>query len=113
MATFNKNKLNGPYQSIAGLRTWHYSDTGLLIADVSEVAGFFTNGWDCGMRKGDLVVITEGDTGTAATSDTGALANKGGNTGGRRQYIATILSIVDTGATQVTLGAPVLVGDTS
>lgn len=109
MATFNKHKLNGPYQSIAGLRTWHYSDTGLLIADVSEVAGFFTTGWDCGMRKGDVVVITEGDTGTADSLP----MNRGGNTGGHRQYIATILNIVDTGATQVTLGLPVLVGDTS
>jgi hypothetical protein len=109
MAVFNKDKLTMVSQGVAGLRMWRYSDTGLLIADVSEVSGFFTTGWDCGMRKGDVVVITEGDTGTADNLP----MNRGGNTGGHRQYIATILSIVDTGATQVTLGLPVLVGDTS
>ena len=109
MATFNKNKLALIAQSIAGPSTWAYTDTGLLIADVSEVAGFFTTGYDCGMRKGDRVFITEGDTGIYDALP----MNKGGNTGGRRQYAATILSIVDTGATQVTLGLPVLIGDTS
>jgi|SRR3990167_2083716 len=105
MATFNKDKLSGPIQSIAGQRTWMYTDTGLLIADVNEVAGFFTTGYDCGMRHGDGVMITEGDTGTYDTS--------GRQTGGRRQYIATVLAAVDTGATQITLGTAVLVGDTS
>jgi hypothetical protein len=105
MATFNKNKLGLVFQAIAGPKTWYYTDTGLLIADVSEVAGFFTTGYDCGMRHGDRVLITEGDTGTWDTS--------GRQTGGRRQYIATVHEAVDTGATQVTLGLPVLVGDTS
>jgi hypothetical protein len=105
MATFNKNKLNLASQAVVGAKTWHYTDTGLLIADVSEVAGFFTTGYDCGMRRGDRVEITEGDTGTYDTT--------GRQTGGRRQYVATILASVDTGATQVTLGLPVLVGDTS
>ena len=105
MASFNKDKLSGPMQSIAGSRTWFYTDTGLLIADVSEVAGFFTTGYDCGMRHGDTVLVTEGDTGTWDTS--------GRQTGGRRKYIATVLAAVDTGATQITLGLPVLVGDTS
>ena len=109
MATFNKQKLSLIGQAIAGPRVWHYTDTGLLIADVSEAAGFFTIGYDCGMRKGDRIMITEGDTGTYDNLP----MNKGGNTGGRRQYTATILSVVDTGATQVTLGLPVLVGDTS
>ena len=106
MATFNKNKLSCIGQAIAGVREWHYTDTGLLIADVSEVAGFFTNGYDCGMRRGDIIHINEGDTGTYDT--TGKV-----QTGGRRAYIATILSAVDTGATQIALGLPVLVGDTS
>ena len=111
MSSFNKDRLTGPFQSIAGLRSWQYTDTGLLIADVSEVAGYFTTGYDCGMRKGDMVFITEGDTGT--TDYTNGLQNRGGNTGGRRMYGAVILSVVDTGATQVTLGLPVLIGDTS
>jgi len=105
MATFNKDKLVCLTQGIAGPRTWGYTDTGLLIADVSEVAGFFTTGYDCGMRHGDRVTITEGDTGTHDTA--------GRQTGGRRQYVATVQATTDTGATQVTLGLPVLVGDTS
>ena len=105
MATFNKNKLNLNSQSIAGMKVWGYTDTGLLIADVSEVAGFFTTGYDCGMRHGDRVEITEGDTGTVDTT--------GRQTGGRRQYVATVLAAVDTGATQITPGLPILVGDTS
>ena len=105
MATFNKDKLTGPTQSIAGQSNWYYTDTGLLIADVNEVEGFFTTGYDCGMRHGHRVNITEGDTGTYDTT--------GRQTGGRRQYIATVLKATDTGATQVTLGAAVLVGDTS
>jgi hypothetical protein len=106
MATFNKDKLALVHQFVAkGPRTFHYTDTGLLIADVNEVEGFFSTGYDAGMRHGDRVLITEGDTGTY---DTG-----GHQTGGRRQYIATVLKAQDTGATQVTLGLAVLVGDTS
>ena len=101
MATFNKDKLTGPVQSIAGPRTWYYTDTGLLIADVSETA-FFTTGYNCGMRKYDFVVITEGDTGLATTRSSGG-----------RQYGATVVTAQDTGATQVTLGLPILIGDTS
>lgn len=105
MASFNKDRLSLQVQAGNGPKTWHYTDTGLLIADVSEVSGFFTTGYDCGMRHGDRVNITEGDTGTWDTS--------GRQTGGRRQYIATVWEAVDTGQTQVTLGLPVLVGDTS
>ena len=105
MATFNKNKLTLNSQSVAGMKVWGYTDTGLLIADVNEVAGFFTTGYDCGMRHGDRVEITEGDTGTWDTT--------GRQTGGRRQYSATVLAAVDTGTTQITLGTAVLVGDTS
>ena|SRR3990167_353173 len=105
MATFNKNKLTLNSQSIAGMKVWGYTDTGLLIADVNEIAGFFTTGYECGMRHGDRVEITEGDTGTWDTT--------GRQTGGRRQYVATVLAAVDTGATQITLGTAVLVGDTS
>ena len=105
MAAFNKNKLTLNSQSVAGMKVWGYTDTGLLIADVNEIAGFFTTGYECGMRHGDRVEITEGDTGTVDTT--------GRQTGGRRQYVATVLAAVDTGATQITLGTAVLVGDTS
>lgn len=111
MAAFNKDKLALLVQSISGPRTWAYTDTGLLIADVNEVAGFFTLGRDCGMRHGDRIFITEGDTGTFSNTANG---NAGGeNVGGRRQYIGTVFSHTDTGSTQVTLGLSVLVGDTS
>ncbi len=110
MATFNKNKLVLMSQAIAGPRQWAYTDTGLVVADVSEASGFFTTGYDCGMRKGDLVFITEGDTGTFKDTGTGV------NAGGRRQFAATVTSAQDTGSTQVTLGlitATSPIGDTS
>ena len=103
MATFNKDKLYLVGQGIAGPRTWAYTDTGLLVADVNEAA-FFTNGYDCGMRRGDRVFITEGDTGLA--QDTGGAT-------GHRQYCGTVMVSQDTGATQTTLGLTVLIGDTS
>jgi len=109
MATFNKNKLYLVGQGIAGPRTWAYTDTGLLVADLTEQA-FFTTGYDNGMRKGDLVFITEGDTGT--WKDTGS----GVNASGRRQFAATVTSSQDTGATQTTVGlitATSPIGDTS
>jgi len=106
MATFNKDKLALVSQGIQGSRVWAYTDTGLLIADINEAA-FFTTGYDCGMRHGDRVLITEGDTGTYVLSGTGQ------NTGGRRQYVGTVFTSQDTGATQTTVGLTVLVGDTS
>ena len=105
MAAFNKNKLTGPFQTITGPRTWYYTDTGLLIADVDEVAGFFTTGYECGMRRGDFIIVSEGDTGTYDATTT--------QVGGRRKYGGTVRAAVDTGATQVTLGLMVLIGDTS
>jgi hypothetical protein len=102
MATFNKDKLTGPFQTIASPRSWHYTDTGVLIADVQEVEGFFTTGYDCGMRKYDMLFLTEGDTGLASTRSSGG-----------RQYGLTIVKAQDTGATQVTAGLGVLIGDTS
>ena len=105
MATFKNDKQALISQGIQGSRVWSYTDTGLLIADVNEVA-FFTTGYDCGMRHGDRVFITEGDTGTYVLSGTGQ------NTGGRRQYVGTVFTSQDTGATQTTLGTSVLVGDT-
>ena len=105
MATYNKDKLVLLNQGIGGTsKLWAYTDTGLLIADVNE-AEFFTAGYDAGMRHGDHILITEGDTGTYDTS--------GRQTGGRRQYTGTVLKATDTGATQVTMGLSTLTGDTS
>jgi hypothetical protein len=102
MATFNKDKLTGPVQSIAGQRSWYYTDTGLRDGDVAEVEGFFTTGYACGMRLKDFVFITEGDTGSGA-----ALNNFG------RVYCHPVVKAQDTGTTQVTVGLGTLVGDTS
>ena len=107
MATFNKDKLKLFGQGVAGPRMWSYTDTGLLVADVNEVEGFFTLGYDCGMRKGDQVFITEGDTGIWKDTGTGV------NASGRRMYGGTVTKAQDTGATQVTVGLTVLIGDTS
>jgi len=110
MATFNKDKLFLMGQGIAGPRTWSYTDTGLLVADVTEVEGFFTTGYDCGMRKGDRVFITEGDTGIWKDTGTGV------NASGRRQFGATVSKAQDTGATQVSVGlitTTTPIGDTS
>lgn len=105
MAAFNKNKLSGPFQSIAGPRSWAYTDTGLRLEDVSAVAGFFTTGYECGMRRGDQVIIYEGDTGAfvAGTAQVGT----------RRVLGGVVFSAVDTGQTQVTVGDLVVIGDTS
>lgn len=103
MAAFNKHKLALISQSIAGPRVWNYTDTGLLIADVNEVEGFFTTGYDNGMRKGDRIFVTEGDTGAYSATDAT----------GRRQYAGTVTKAQDTGQTQVTVGLTVLIGDTS
>lgn len=51
-------------QGITGPKLWKYDSVDAL-ADVNT-AGYFTNGYDLGMRAGDVVFIT--DTDTAATS---------------------------------------------
>lgn len=107
MSTFNKDKLVLLTQGIGGTsKLWAYTDSGLLVADISNNVGYFTTGYDMGMRHGDRVMITEGDTGTFDGLGSGR------QTGGRRQYTATVLSATDTGATQITLGTPELTGDT-
>lgn len=54
-------------QPIAGLRMWQYTSTD-AVATV-RVSGYFTNGWDLGMRAGDIVVVLDSD----ASPITGAL----------------------------------------
>jgi hypothetical protein len=46
-------------QPVAGLRMWQYTSTD-AVATV-RVAGYFSNGWDLGMRAGDLVAVLDND----------------------------------------------------
>lgn len=46
-------------QPIAGLRQWQYTSTD-AVTDV-RVSGYFTNGYDLGMRKGDIVLVLDND----------------------------------------------------
>ena len=112
MGVFNKDKLRIVFAGAKSLglpNVWQYSDTGIVGADFSEGSTFFTTGYDCGMRRGDMVLIHEGDTGTYNDSP----LNKGGNMGGRRTYISTVYDVTDTGATQTRLNTVTLLGDTS
>jgi hypothetical protein len=54
-------------QPIAGLRMWQYESTD-AVATV-RVSGYFTNGYDLGMRKGDIIVVLDSD----ASPITGAM----------------------------------------
>ena len=54
-ATTNPPALHS--QAMAGAREWVYSS-----ADASTVVdgnGYFSNGWDLGMREGDTVMVTQ------------------------------------------------------
>ena len=46
-------------QGIVGSRHWVYSsaDTDALV----QVSGYFSNGWDLGMRAGDTVMVIDND----------------------------------------------------
>jgi hypothetical protein len=46
-------------QPIAGLRMWQYTSDD-SVATV-RVSGYFTNGYDLGMRAGDLVAVLDND----------------------------------------------------
>lgn len=46
-------------QPIAGLRIWQYTSDD-AVATV-RVSGYFTNGYDLGMRAGDLVAVLDND----------------------------------------------------
>lgn len=46
-------------QAIAGPRHWFYSSTD-AVATV-RVSGYFTNGWDLGMRAGDTITVLDSD----------------------------------------------------
>jgi hypothetical protein len=44
-------------QPIAGLRMWQYTSTD-AVTDV-RVSGYFTDGWQLGMRAGDLITVLD------------------------------------------------------
>jgi hypothetical protein len=46
-------------QPIAGLRMWQYTSDDAVTA--VRVSGYFTNGYDLGMRKGDIVLVLDND----------------------------------------------------
>jgi hypothetical protein len=46
-------------QPIAGLRMWQYTSDDAVTA--VRVSGYFTDGWNLGMRAGDLVVVLDND----------------------------------------------------
>lgn len=46
-------------QPIAGLRLWQYESADAVT--LVRVAGYFTDGWNLGMRAGDLVAVLDND----------------------------------------------------
>jgi len=95
MSTYDKNRLMLVAQGITGGKTWHYYDTG-AIADIVDVAGYFTNAGDMGVDSGDFILIH---------------ANNGYTN--RLVYGSSFAPMQDTGATQGTVGPQTLVGDTN
>ena len=55
-----------PIHKDAGGRIWWYSSTDNLAA--VRVAGYFTNGYDLGMRAGDIIFILDNDASPIALS---------------------------------------------
>jgi len=95
MSSFVKDQLRLVSQGITGGKIWDYYDTG-AIADVQDVAGYFTQAGDMGVDSGDMIFIH---------------ANNGYTN--RLVYGASFAPIQDTGATQGTVGPGTLVGDTN
>ncbi|MFK0687986.1 hypothetical protein ACFX5Q_07245 [Mesorhizobium sp. IMUNJ 23033] len=55
-------------QGIAGFRIWKYESVD--AATLVRVAGYFTNGWQLGMRANDIVFVTDTDSSNATTIHT-------------------------------------------
>ncbi|MER8481177.1 hypothetical protein [Mesorhizobium sp. M1322] len=53
-------------QGIAGFRLWKYESVD--AATLVRVAGYFTNGWQLGMRANDIIFVTDTDTGSGTTT---------------------------------------------
>lgn len=49
----------GPITNSQAMQMWMYSSVDAVT--LVRVAGYFTNGWDLGMRKGDLVFVLDND----------------------------------------------------
>jgi len=69
-------KLDLSAQSIAGRRTWLYSDTGATVANAVAAGGFFTNAREKGAKTGDSLIFTDETnairvTGLLTVQDTG------------------------------------------
>ncbi len=54
-------------QAIAGPRRWVYQSTDNAAA--VRVSGYFSNGWDLGMRAGDTVEVTDTDASPIAVTN--------------------------------------------
>lgn len=55
-------------QGIAGFRLWKYESVD--AATLVRVNGYFTNGWQLGMRANDIVFVTDTDTSNTTTIHT-------------------------------------------
>ncbi|WP_050589202.1 hypothetical protein [Mesorhizobium sp. LNJC405B00] len=60
-------------QGIAGFRLWKYESVD--AASLVRVSGYFTNGWQLGMRVNDIVFVTDTDSSNATTIHTVNLAS--------------------------------------
>ncbi|OWK18314.1 hypothetical protein AJ88_03805 [Mesorhizobium amorphae CCBAU 01583] len=60
-------------QGIAGFRIWKYESVD--AATLVRVSGYFTNGWQLGMRVNDIVFVTDTDSSNATTIHTVNLAS--------------------------------------
>jgi len=56
----------GPIHNGQAGRIWFYSSTDAL--SVVRVSGYFTNGYDLGMRAGDIIFILDNDASPLALS---------------------------------------------
>jgi hypothetical protein len=63
-------------QGIAGFRIWKYESVD--AATLVRVSGYFTNGWQLGMRVNDIVFVTDTDSSNATTIHTVNLASSAG-----------------------------------
>ena len=90
--TYKPAQLTLDSQPIAGPRRFTYQDTGSGIAGVTG-SGFFTDGYDKGMRIGDQVDFLD----KTAT----------------KNYGLRVSASSDTGDTQTTVDGQVTIGDTS
>ncbi|MES0090993.1 hypothetical protein [Mesorhizobium sp. M0030] len=55
-------------QGIAGFRLWKYESVD--AATLVRVSGYFTNGWQLGMRANDIIFVTDTDSSNATTIHT-------------------------------------------